>query len=110
MAFFNQPVSGECCPDPCARSGPCDPCENPWVCVLAGGGDWEGKYVKDDFHYWYQVEDPAFYLYWETPADWWSFRSDSLPTIYANASGGENDPSAVGWPAPITSVILNGTC
>lgn len=26
MAFFNQPVSGVCCPDPCARSGPCDPC------------------------------------------------------------------------------------
>ena len=26
MAFFNQPVSGECCPDPCTRSGPCDPC------------------------------------------------------------------------------------
>jgi hypothetical protein len=26
MAFFNQPVAGECCPDPCARSGPCDPC------------------------------------------------------------------------------------
>ncbi len=29
MAFFNQPVSGECCPDPCTRSGPCDPCECP---------------------------------------------------------------------------------
>lgn len=26
VAFLIQPVSGECCEDPCTRSGPCDPC------------------------------------------------------------------------------------
>ena len=27
VAFLIQPVSGECCVDPCSRSSPCDPCE-----------------------------------------------------------------------------------
>ena len=27
-SFLIQPVSGECCISPCARSGPCEPCEN----------------------------------------------------------------------------------
>ena len=26
VAFMIQPVSGECCVDPCSRSGPCEPC------------------------------------------------------------------------------------
>ena len=26
VAFLIQPVSGECCDDPCSRSSPCDPC------------------------------------------------------------------------------------
>jgi len=27
VAFMIQPVSGECCVDPCTRSGPCEPCD-----------------------------------------------------------------------------------
>ena len=38
MAFFNQPVSGVCCPDPCARSGPCDPCVTTTTTTTTPGG------------------------------------------------------------------------
>jgi len=110
VAFLIQPVSGECCADPCSRSGPCDPCGSLYVCVLTGGTGWEGRYTKFDFHNWYNDNDPAYYLYWETPANWWSFRHTGGGAFnYASVGGDLNDPSA-GSPygSPITSVILNG--
>ena len=36
VAFFNQPVGGECCVDPCSRSGPCEPCPSPCDCTPTG--------------------------------------------------------------------------
>lgn len=123
VAFLIQPVSGECCVDPCSRSSPCDPCEPTttttttttttlppaeWVCVTDSSGFWSGKYEKADSILW-EGEAVDFSIQYD--GTYWYFKDEGggESDLFATSSGGV-DPSVPTWPSRITSVTLNGIC
>ena len=108
MAFFNQPVAGVCCPDPCTRSGPCDPCECPeTICATDNRGasvDYSGTYNENGTYggsIAYEKADSSawFWRDWAGyPSEGWWTVSGSKGSLTNSVTQGSTQPG--GDPCP----------
>lgn len=131
VAFLIQPVSGECCADPCSRSGPCDPCGCPTSICCDDQRSWlsfdfSGTYEENGTYggtIAYEREDGNawFWRNWgDYPSEgWWtislakgSHATDSVTQAETQA-GGDACPTSQSdmWPLPLEGGdVTSGAC
>ena len=125
-----QPVSGECCDDPCARSGPCEPCEGcpSTMCVIdkrySASKNYSGLYYEDGTYLGSPAYRQSFFTWawrdWTNYPDdgWWTFSTakgsltDSVRQTSTSA-GGDACPTSTSsmWTVPFDGgFITSGSC